>query len=115
MKSPPSRLQRFSTTDIRLGVAITVAIIGIWFMGDFHSMHDSDSVIHSLNSLYRWTVFVWEYDHVGQLLSLLTRRLLCSRAFTRRRIRAVSPPLPRGCRGSTRPRSSRRVAVHFGA
>ena len=73
MKSPPSRLQRFSTTDIRLGVAITVAIIGIWFMGDFHSMHDSDSVIHSLNSLYRWTVFVWEYDHVGQLLSLLTR------------------------------------------
>ncbi len=43
----------------------------IWFVGDFHTFHYSDDLIHSLNSLYRWTPLSWESDHIGSLLALL--------------------------------------------
>ncbi len=73
MKIPSSEIQPRSPADIGLGSAIAATIVVIWFVGRFSSLHDSDSLIHSLNSLYQWTPFVWEYDHVGTLLSLLTR------------------------------------------
>jgi hypothetical protein len=71
MNTDPHDLQPRSPADVRLGLTIVVALTAIWIIGDFHSRQDSDSLIHSLNSLYRWTVFVWEYDHNGSLLSAL--------------------------------------------
>ncbi len=64
-------LQPFSLLDVGLSVCILSVVIAIWFAGDFHTLHHGDSVIFSLNSLYRWTPFVWEYDHGGMLLPLL--------------------------------------------
>lgn len=70
MKPSPASLRLFSPRDLGLGGLIVFGTIGIWYAGDFHALHNSDSLIHSLNSLYQWTVFVWEYDHIGSLLSL---------------------------------------------
>jgi len=71
MKTLPSGLRPLSSADLGLGMVTAAFIITVWFAGDFHGLHDSDSLIHSLNSLYQWTPFVWEYDHIGSLISLL--------------------------------------------
>lgn len=73
MRDHPLGLQPLSPLDLLLGGVVAAVVTGIWFTGDFHGMHDGDSLVHPLNSLYRWTVFVWEYDHNGSLLSLLTQ------------------------------------------
>jgi hypothetical protein len=73
MKRPLPKLRPLSPADIGLGSAIAAGMVVIWFVGRFSSLHGSDSLIHSLNSLYKWTPFVWEYDHVGSLLSLIAR------------------------------------------
>jgi len=60
-----------SALDIGLSILLVSAIIAIWYVGDFHTFHHGDTAIFSLVSLYRWTVFIWEYDHIGALLPLL--------------------------------------------
>ncbi len=66
-----TRLAPFSRSDIGLASLILIGVIGLWFIGDFHTLHDGDTVLYSLISLYRWTVFAWDYDHIGTLLPLL--------------------------------------------
>lgn len=61
----------FSPADIGLSSFVLAAIIAIWYIGDFHTFHHSDTAIFALSSLYRWTPFAWEYDHIGSLLPLL--------------------------------------------
>ncbi len=39
--------------------------------GHFHRHHDGDSLIPVLNSLYHWTLFLWEQDRFGSLLPML--------------------------------------------
>jgi hypothetical protein len=73
MNAPGQQWRPLAAADIRISALMTILILGVWFAGDFHSLHDEDSIIHSLNSLYQWTVFVWEYDHIGSLISLLAR------------------------------------------
>lgn len=64
-------LQPFSSLDFGLSGAFLGVIITIWYVGDFHTFHHGDTAIFTLNSLYRWTAFAWEYDHIGSLLPLL--------------------------------------------
>ena len=61
----------FTLPDIGLSSFILVAVIAVWYVGDFHAFHHSDTAIFTLSSLYRWTPFAWEYDHLGSLLPLL--------------------------------------------
>ncbi len=63
-------LQPFSIRDIGLSALFNSGLVVIWNFGDFHSFHYGDTVVFSLISIYRWTVFAWEYDHVGSLLLL---------------------------------------------
>jgi hypothetical protein len=65
------RLTPFSRSDIGLASLMLIGVIGLWFIGDFHTLHDGDSILYPLISLYRWTVFAWDYDHIGTLLPLL--------------------------------------------
>jgi len=64
-------LQPFSLLDFGLSGFFLTVIIAIWYVGDFHTFHHGDTAIFTLSSLYRWTVFAWEYDHIGSLLPLL--------------------------------------------
>ncbi len=66
-----TRFRPFSPLDIGSASLILIGIIGLWYVGDFHTFHDGDTVIYSLSSLYRWTIFAWDYDHIGTLLPLL--------------------------------------------
>jgi hypothetical protein len=61
----------FSARDIAGCFTILSAAISIWYVGDFHTYHYTDDLIHSLTSLYRWTPLSWESDHIGPFLSLL--------------------------------------------
>ena len=65
-----TRFTAFSRFDIGLASLILIGIIGLWYVGDFHIFHHGDSVLFSLISLYRWTAFPWDQDHVGTLLPL---------------------------------------------
>lgn len=60
-----------SPADIALSSLMVIGVIAIWFSGDFHAQHHSDSILYSLISLYRWTYFAWDWDHSGTLPSLL--------------------------------------------
>jgi hypothetical protein len=40
--------------------------------GTFHRLHNSDSIVPVMMSLYRWTPFYWEQDRFGMLVPLLT-------------------------------------------
>ena len=64
-------LQPFSLLDIALCSVITAAVVAIWYAGDFHTLHTGDDIVYSLSSIYRWTVFVWDYDHIGALVPFL--------------------------------------------
>jgi hypothetical protein len=39
--------------------------------GAFHRLHNSDSIVPVMMSLYRWTPFYWEQDRFGMLVPLL--------------------------------------------
>lgn len=71
MRAGHFTLRPRSGLDVGASCLLVSAIIAIWHVGDFHTLHDGDTVIYSLASLYHWTPFVWEYDHVGSLLPLL--------------------------------------------
>jgi hypothetical protein len=62
-----------SVLDVGLSILLASVLVAIWHMGDFHTRHHSDTAIYSLVSLYRWTAFIWEYDHIGAFLPLLAR------------------------------------------
>jgi hypothetical protein len=55
---------------LNAAVAICVAFSGI------HSVHNSDSLVFSLNSLYAWTPYFWQQDRVGMLIPLIAS--ICS-------------------------------------
>jgi len=40
--------------------------------GAFHRLHNSDSIVPVLMSLWRWTPYYWEQDRYGMLVPLLT-------------------------------------------
>jgi hypothetical protein len=50
--------------------AAAVAAVCIDF-GAFHRLHNSDSLVPVMMSLYRWTPFYWEQDRFGMLVPLL--------------------------------------------
>ncbi|MGB6197911.1 MAG: hypothetical protein WBF35_00030 [Candidatus Acidiferrales bacterium] len=50
--------------------AAAVAALCIDF-GAFHRLHNSDSIVPVMMSLYRWTPFYWEQDRFGMLVPLL--------------------------------------------
>jgi hypothetical protein len=51
-------------------VAAALAALFIDF-GSFHRLHNSDSLVPVLESLWRWTPFYWEQDRFGMLVPLL--------------------------------------------
>jgi hypothetical protein len=50
---------------LNAAVAVWVAFSGI------HGVHNSDSLVFSLNSLYAWTPFFWQQDRIGMLVPLI--------------------------------------------
>jgi hypothetical protein len=55
---------------IFFGTAAVLAALWIDF-GAFHRLHNSDSIVPVLVSLFRWTPFYWEQDRLGMLVPLL--------------------------------------------
>jgi hypothetical protein len=51
-------------------MATVLAALCIDF-GAFHRLHNSDSIVPVMVSLYRWTPFYWEQDRLGMLVPLL--------------------------------------------
>ena len=51
----------------------TVTVLAaLWIdFGAFHRLHNSDSIVPVLVSLFRWTPFYWEQDRLGMLVPLL--------------------------------------------
>jgi hypothetical protein len=60
--------QRYQT--VIFWTAAVLAALWIDF-GAFHRLHDADSIVPVLVSLYRWTPFYWEQDRLGMLVPLL--------------------------------------------
>jgi hypothetical protein len=52
-------------------IATAVAALCIDF-GAFHRLHNSDSLVPVMMSLWRWTPYYWEQDRFGMLVPLLT-------------------------------------------
>ena len=48
------------------------AAVAVWVdLGAMHDLHHGDSLVPVLVSLYKWTCFFWDSDHVGMLVPLL--------------------------------------------
>lgn len=61
---------RARTHAILFLAAAAIAALCIDF-GSFHRLHNSDSIVPVLMSLFRWTPFYWDQDRFGMLVALL--------------------------------------------
>ncbi|MGD0842056.1 MAG: hypothetical protein ABSA32_12940 [Candidatus Acidiferrales bacterium] len=66
----PEQNTRQRAHAILFWAAAAVAAVCIDF-GAFHRLHNSDSIVPVLVSLYRWTPFYWDQDRFGMLVPLL--------------------------------------------
>jgi len=67
--TPQNKSSQRAYTFLFLGAA-AVAALCIDF-GAFHRLHNSDSIVPVLMSLWRWTPYYWEQDRFGMLVPLL--------------------------------------------
>jgi hypothetical protein len=67
--NPQNNSNQRAYTFLFLGAA-AVAALCIDF-GAFHRLHNSDSIVPVLMSLWRWTPYYWEQDRFGMLVPLL--------------------------------------------
>jgi hypothetical protein len=66
----PQQESRQRLQTILFCAATALAALCIDF-GAFHRLHNSDSLVPVMMSLYRWTPFYWEQDRFGMLVPLL--------------------------------------------
>jgi hypothetical protein len=68
--TPQNKSSQRAHTFLFLAAA-AVAALCIDF-GAFHRLHNSDSIVPVMMSLWRWTPYYWEQDRFGMLVPLLT-------------------------------------------
>ena len=66
----PQQDARQRAQTVLFWTAAALAALCIDF-GSFHRLHNSDSLVPVLESLWRWTPFYWEQDRFGMLVPLL--------------------------------------------